>query len=62
MSNLPALIDALFYKQVINADTVEILLYELHDGRLIWSKVSAFIKHLGLPQGPVTFTFITVHA
>ena len=55
MSNHSALIDALFYKQVINADTVEILLYELHDGRLIRRKVSLFIKHLRLSQRPVTF-------
>ncbi len=61
MSNLAALIDALIYKQIINADTVEILLYELHNGRLIGSKVSPFIKHLRLPQRPVTFPVITVY-
>ncbi len=55
MSKLTALIDARFYKQVINADTVKMLLYELHDGRLIWRKVSPLIKHLRLPQRPVTF-------
>jgi len=59
--NHSALIDALFYKQVINADTVEILLYELHDGRLIGGKVSPFKKHLRLPQRPVTLPVIAVH-
>jgi hypothetical protein len=62
LSKLSALIDALFYKQVINADTVEIILDKLHDGRLIWRKVSSFIKHFRLPQRPVTFPVITVQA
>jgi hypothetical protein len=61
MSNYSALVDALSDKQIIIADTVEILLYELHDGRLIGSKVSLFIKHLYLPQHPVAFAGIAVH-
>ena len=62
LSKLSTLIDALFYNQVINADTVEILLDKLHDGRLIWRKVSPFIKHLRRPQRPVTFPVITARA
>ena len=55
-------VNALLYKQVINADAVKILLDELHYGRLIRSKVPPIIKHFRLPQRPVPLSVVAVHA
>ena len=61
MSNIPALVDARLYQQIIDADTVKILLDELHDRRLIGREVSIFKVHLRLSQRSVTLPGVAGH-